>query len=428
MENTDVLILGGGPAGLAAADAVSAAGFRVVVVEPAPDRVWTPFYGMWRDEAASLGLEDVLAEAWEAVEVRFGAAHVLPLGRTYTRIDNHKLQTRWRRGTEERGGRMVTGRVVRIMSAGALSHVQLEDGSVWGAWQVLDASGTPRVTTDPSSRANVLAQSAFGVVLRPRRVPADLRAARLMDYGHAAPSEETPPSFLYALPLHDGNWLLEETVLASSPALSAAQLRARLSERLSAMGVEGEVLAEEDVYIPLDVAPPSVGGDRIWLGSVAGLINPLSGYLLPAAIRHARQVARLLVEGKESGRSPGEIRRLVHERTWNAQRSLERHVRLFGIRVLAPLDGDDTRAFLRSLFDGRSETWRSLLGHDTPPRALLGAMWRAFWGFPMHIKIKALFRLSRHPALLAHLFGLRPRAVPPLSRSPHAGRAANPHA
>ncbi len=50
----DVAVVGLGPAGRSLASACAARGLRVVAVDPRPDAVWTPTYGVWEDELAGL--------------------------------------------------------------------------------------------------------------------------------------------------------------------------------------------------------------------------------------------------------------------------------------------------------------------------------------------------------------------------------------
>jgi choline dehydrogenase-like flavoprotein len=50
MQEYDLVIDGAGPAGLAVAQRVSAAGYRVCIIDPDPLAAWPNNYGVWVDE------------------------------------------------------------------------------------------------------------------------------------------------------------------------------------------------------------------------------------------------------------------------------------------------------------------------------------------------------------------------------------------
>lgn len=65
----DLVVAGGGPSGIAVAERVSAAGYKVCVVDPAPLAHWPNNYGVWVDEFAAMGLEDCLEIVWPQAKV-----------------------------------------------------------------------------------------------------------------------------------------------------------------------------------------------------------------------------------------------------------------------------------------------------------------------------------------------------------------------
>ena len=72
----DVLVVGSGPAGLAAAAHLGEAGLRVVGVSPDPDAPWPNTYGVWVDEVAPLGYAPFLAHVWNDTVGNFGQGEV----------------------------------------------------------------------------------------------------------------------------------------------------------------------------------------------------------------------------------------------------------------------------------------------------------------------------------------------------------------
>ena len=69
----DLVVAGGGPSGIAVAERVSAAGYKVCVVDPAPLAHWPNNYGVWVDEFAAMGLEDCLEIVWPQAKVHLAS-------------------------------------------------------------------------------------------------------------------------------------------------------------------------------------------------------------------------------------------------------------------------------------------------------------------------------------------------------------------
>lgn len=65
----DVAIAGAGPAGIATAARIAAAGLSVVVVDPAPLQHWPNNYGVWSDEFEAMGLGDCFEHEWQIANV-----------------------------------------------------------------------------------------------------------------------------------------------------------------------------------------------------------------------------------------------------------------------------------------------------------------------------------------------------------------------
>ena len=65
----DLVVAGGGPSGIAVAERVSAAGYKVCVVDPAPLAHWPNNYGVWVDEFEAMGLQDCLEIIWPKAKI-----------------------------------------------------------------------------------------------------------------------------------------------------------------------------------------------------------------------------------------------------------------------------------------------------------------------------------------------------------------------
>lgn len=356
----DVAVVGLGPAGRTLASRCVALGLQVLAVDPRPDAVWTPTYGVWEDELAGLPPTVVRARS-SRPEVRATAVHRLP--RPYVVLDNTAVQA----------ALPLDGVHVR--------RARLDDAGVSAlsasARVVVDARGARpdgRVAHDPAP-----AQTAFGVV-----VPAAVAApalggaeALLMDWRTdwapgGRPPEGAVPSFLYAFDLGDGTVLLEETCLAAAPGLAIEELQHRLRRRLAVRGVDPTAvdapLQREVVRIPMrGRGRPPVPG-TLALGTAGRGGHLVTGY----SVAHALLRGRSLAEELASGTVPEQV---------DPVRPVDA-LREAGLRALLRLDVDGTLA----LFDGfgrlPAHQQRAFMSRDADPAAVAGAMWTMFRHMP----------------------------------------------
>jgi flavin-dependent dehydrogenase len=96
LPDADLVVAGAGPAGLAVADRVARAGFRVCVIDPDPLGIWPNNYGVWVDEFQAMGLADCLEVVWPKARVMLDstAAGDKRLSRPYGRVDRPRLKRR----------------------------------------------------------------------------------------------------------------------------------------------------------------------------------------------------------------------------------------------------------------------------------------------------------------------------------------------
>ncbi|MEH3068475.1 MAG: lycopene cyclase family protein [Aeromicrobium erythreum] len=358
-RRVDVAVVGLGPAGRSLASACAARGLRVVAVDPRPDAVWTPTYGVWEDELAELPAT-VVRSRLAAPEVRARETH--RLSRPYVVLDDVALQAalplddvdvrRARLDDAEVAALSASARVV-VDARGARPHHGLR-------------------ADDPAP-----AQTAFGVV-----VPDDVAApalqgaeALLMDWRTdwaGAATRGLRPSFLYAIPLGDGTVLLEETCLAASPPLPVEELKARLRRRLASRGVAPSAvdapLHREVVHIPMRGRgrPPVDGTLAHGVAGRGGHV--VTGYSVAHALRRSRALADELATGQVP-------RRVDAVAPADALREA-------GLRAVLRLDVDGTLA----LFDGfghlPAHLQRAYMSRDGDLADVAAAMWSMFRRMP----------------------------------------------
>lgn len=102
----DLVVAGAGPSGIAVAERVSAAGYKVCVVDPQPLAHWPNNYGVWVDEFEAMGLQDCLEIIWSKAKVHLdsGKDNERYLYRPYGRVDRTKLKTKLLQRCVEHGG------------------------------------------------------------------------------------------------------------------------------------------------------------------------------------------------------------------------------------------------------------------------------------------------------------------------------------
>lgn len=349
----DVAVVGLGPAGRSLASRCAAHGLRVLAVDPRPDAVWTPTYGIWGDELGDLPAS-VVRSRIHGPEIRAHSVH--RLARDYLVLDNAGLQAALPLdGVEVRRDRLDDAGVRRL---GAEARI------------VVDARGARpdgRVADDPAP-----AQTAYGIV-----VPAEAAApalhgatALLMDWRTDWSASQEPsgtPSFLYAIPLGDGTVLLEETCLAAAPGMPIDELRARLRRRLLARGVELEALEtpidREVVRIPMRGRGAPTPDGALAIGTAGRGGNLVTGYSVAHSLRIADPLARRIASGQPAGVDPfgpGDV------------------LREMGLRALLRLDVAGTLGLFDAFGRLPADAQRAFMSRDSRPAELAGAMWGMF--------------------------------------------------
>ncbi|MGW6119039.1 lycopene cyclase family protein [Nocardia sp. NPDC055165] len=281
----EVIVCGIGPAGRAVAHRALAAGRDVTVIDPRPDRVWTPTYAAWVDELPGWLDAGVVAAAID--EPTAWAVREHRIDRTYQVFDTAALQS----SLTLHGATVIADRAVEVNTRSVRTA-----GGLTRTGQVVDARGLAR----SPRRAE---QTAYGVVVD----RTGLEPTLFMDWraDNGADTDE-PPSFLYAIPLSADTVLFEETCLAGRPALAPDVLRRRLEHRLRVRGI-ALTGAEpvERVRFPVQGGMPGRGR----FGAAGGLTHPATGYSVAAALAAADTVVAGGAVWTPSARAVAALRR-----------------------------------------------------------------------------------------------------------------------
>ncbi|HEV2130145.1 MAG TPA: lycopene cyclase family protein, partial [Longimicrobiaceae bacterium] len=233
-DSFDVLVLGKGPAGVAAAAELAARGLRVGVLGPGAALHWPAQYGAWMSELETLGRPELAEHHWPETVVGLGGGRKV-LRHGYVRIDKARLARELRQRCEAGGVTWLEGRAASAEHHSRGSIVRCADGGEIAARVVVDASGhKPALVRRAAAPAQGF-QTAVGLTFEVEDIPLDPRQAILMDWDDQhLPVERGAafPSFLYAMPLGEGRVFAEETVLVGRPAVSSELLERRLRLRL----------------------------------------------------------------------------------------------------------------------------------------------------------------------------------------------------
>jgi len=388
----DVLVIGSGPAGLAAAAHLGETGLRVVGVSPNPDAAWPNTYGVWVDEVAPLGYEPFLARTWPDTVGNFGRGEVA-LGRTYGRFDNAALRGHLLVRGEKTGVVWHQGLAARIEHGEKTSSLTTTDGRTYAARLIIDSSGHfPKFVLRP--RQNVVSnpafQTAYGVLGRFSAPPVKAGQMLLIDFqdDFLKPDERATPTFLYGMAMGDELFFVEETSLAHRPGLSMEILKDRLERRLAHMGVHiTEILEREHCRFPMNLPLPDLTQRTVGFGGAASMVHPASGYLMASVLRRAPELAAAVAEAFGQGASPEQAAAAAWNTLWPRERVRARALYLFGLEALLTLSSAQLKDFFSAFFRLSPELWQGYLSGTQSAGGVTRTMTTMFQYAPSSVRL-----------------------------------------
>lgn len=380
-ESHDVVVVGSGPAGLAAAVACRRAGLDVLIVSIDPSAPWPATYGCWADEIDQLGLGGCLAHRFSDVRAIGRREHRLT--GSYGVFDNSAL-----RGAllDPLVGLVVAGEVAAITVDAAGFHVETSNQQVFRAALVIDARGLGVIQAVPFGSGP--RQRAYGLVARFDRPPVEPGTCLLMDW--TPPGDDLgahdAPTFLYGFDCGDGTSFVEETSLARSPAMGLDELQDRLHARLERLGSTiVETIATELVDIPMRTGIPRPG-PAVAFGSGGGQSHPATGYSVAASLRAAARLASAIADGRQADLFGEPLAEAAWESLWPRRARRTRALHDYGLATLLGLDASEIGDFFDAFFDSPHDLWRSYLDIAAGPRQIAGLMQRVFRGVPNDVR------------------------------------------
>lgn len=411
VEIYDVVVIGGGPAGLSLTASLGARGVSVLCADATLDKRWPNNYGTWIDDLEPLGLDDCVSHRWKKTSV-----HVHPDGRKtmcdrqYSRVDRVALKGRLlERCIQSRSVTVLRAKAQFVDTAtnGDVSYITLEspdkevvraqrrnengdleemgqvseDGKSIhkvAATVVVDATGHELMFTRKEEGKTPGYQAAYGIECRVSSegyAPFAKDEMLLMDFRddhmQATPADRKQsleqPTFLYVMPM-DGDEgrraFFEETSLVASPAMDFDQLKERLYKRLGYYGIEVEAVDDEEFcLIPMGGAMPLVRQRVVGFGGAASFVHPATGYMIGRALALAESAADIIAEEIKSGsgNSANEKAFRIWDRIWNTARQRQRDFFNFGGEYIASIDLAKTRDFFTAFFTLPKSQWADFL-------------------------------------------------------------------
>lgn len=379
----DALVLGKGPAALAAAAELSERGLRVGVLGPPGPIDWPAQYGALADELATVGYADMVTQQWDEAVVSFGAGRRKVLPHPYVRVDKVRLAQTLGERCEARGVHWLDGRAVGVDHDAATSTARCDNGTEVRARIIIDASGHRSALASLPDMPPPAFQTAVGWTFQADHHPFTPGQAILMDWDQpwsgAEQLDTSIPSFLYAMPLDNGLVFAEETVLVARPAVPFDVLERRLQQRLHSLGIRpSRIVERERCWIPMGGSLPRPTR-VVGFGGAARMVHPATGYLLTSVLDTAPRLADAIVQTMGAdGADPAHVSSVAWNAIWPADRRLRRELFRFGMEVLLRLDSAATQTFFDTFFDLPGSQWQAYLNDRLTSRQLATIMGRLF--------------------------------------------------
>jgi lycopene beta-cyclase len=357
-----------------------------------------------------LGLTHLLGKGWDNVVVYFhDRQHALH--RTYALFDNARLQSHL---LDQTRGRVTwtTGSAAswQVDDATQRLRVTLDDGRELAARLVVDASGHHPVFLSRQSPTHPVAyQAAYGITGRFSRPPVAPGQMVLMDYrpDFLTPAERRtePPTFLYAMDLGAGRYMVEETSLALAPAMPLAQLEARLHRRLAHRGiVVCDVEHVERCLFPMNQPLPAPGQLIVGYGGAASMVHPASGYQVGAALNRAPAAAAGIAAAlADPHRTAADLARLAAAAVWPADRLRRHYLYLFGLQNLLGFDEPRLHDHFTTFFTLPAWRWSGYLSNTLTTRQLIMTMLLLFRRAPHRVRTRLAGAIPQHAGLLGRV-------------------------
>jgi len=260
---------------------------------------------------------------------------------------------------------------------------------------VIDASGHKSKFVKRPVQNEIAQQAAYGIVGKFSSPPVNKEQFVLMDFrpNHLNIEEKlSSPSFLYAMDLGNETFFVEETSLASYPALSQENLKKRLFKRLNSKGIQvSEIFHEENCLFPMNLPLPYKKQFVLGFGGSASMVHPASGYMIGSLLRRAPLLAKkLAIFLNEPHLSSLELATKGWGVLWPYELTQRHKLYQYGLRRLMSFDESKLRSFFSNFFKLSTNEWVGFLTNTHPLPKLIYVMSKMFINSPLKVKLGML--------------------------------------
>ena len=400
MEILDILILGSGPAALCLASELAKQDLNIKGISTkSPNEKWENTYGIWASELEELGLESLLSHRWRKTVSFFGNGENkkgnIPTKHNYDYglINQEAFQNELLKKCN--GIEWLNETAKDIRERNKLSEVICFSGLKIKARLVVDASGHKSKFVKRPVQNEIAQQAAYGIVGKFSSPPVSKEQFVLMDFrpNHLNKEEKlTSPSFLYAMDLGNETYFVEETSLASCPALSQENLKKRLFKRLRSKDIEvSEIFHEENCLFPMNLPLPFKKQFVLGFGGSASMVHPASGYMVGSLLRRAPLLAeKLAIFLKEPDLSSHDLATKGWNVLWPYELTQRHKLYQYGLQRLMSFDESRLRSFFSNFFRLSTKEWVGFLTNTLPLPKLIYVMSKMFINSPLRVKLGML--------------------------------------
>jgi len=395
---SDVLIAGGGPAGLALAEALAQHGLTVSLAERALGRTWARSYGTWASGLPPGFAEDAIVGRFARPGVTFADGERRTIDERYVRFATNRLQPYLEGRARSAGVHFIHASLEHTIEEGSSRLAALREHGgqqlQLRARVIVNCTGRP-LTAAPKGAPAPAFQSAFGAWFEVSQLPFAPGEMSLMDL-RSAPTSGTDglscQSFLYAMPEAPGLLFAQETVLASRRPAPLHILQARLLARLRALGVDTQhPLRSERCLIPLGLPAQGASDPVLAFGAAAGMIQPASGYSLARALTLAPRVAAALATALGGPEHPlHRSVRVGRGAIWSGDARRAWLLYRLGLGTLLGWKPREMDAFWRVFFDLPAHTVARFMDGSLDARGVARALWSVFLRMPSRLRLDLL--------------------------------------
>ena len=400
MELLDIIILGSGPAALCLASELAQQNLKIKGVSTkSPNEKWENTYGIWASELEELGLDYLLSHRWSKTVSYFGngikkkgnapTAHFYDYGL----INQEAFQAELLKKCK--GIKWLNETAKSIKFSKNITEVVCLSGLKLRARLVIDASGHRSQFIKRPILKEVAQQAAYGIVGKFSSPPVNKDQFVLMDFRSDHLNNEellSSPSFLYAMDLGNDTFFVEETSLASYPALTQDHLKKRLLCRLKNKGIQiDQILHEEKCLFPMNLPLPFKNQPILGFGGSASMVHPASGYMIGSLLRRAPLLAEKLAQYlKEPKYSSLELATKGWSVLWPYELIQRHKLYQYGLQRLMSFDESRLRSFFTNFFKLSTKEWVGFLTNTLPLPKLIYVMSKMFINSPLKIKLGML--------------------------------------